>query len=115
SLKRFVLEVQLLLLKPGFGDLSRDEVPLGNVKLFLFGVSRKPDHFHAVTKRGRDGRKGIRGCNEKHFRKVKRQIEIVVPERKVLGRVENLEQSRSRISSEVHAELIHLIQHHHRI
>src|SRR5262245_11765642 len=41
------------------------------------------------------------------------QVQVMVPEGEVLGRVEYLEQSRRRIATKVGTEFVDLVQHHH--
>ena len=63
----FIGELKLLLAQSGLLDLPWDQVSLGDVKLLLFGISREPNHFHAVSQRWRDRRERVGGCDEKHF------------------------------------------------
>src|SRR4030095_14120559 len=42
-------------------------------------------------------------------------MQMVIPEREVLSGIENFQKRRSRIASEIHSQLIHLVQHHYRI
>src|ERR1041384_6388136 len=39
----------------------------------------------------------------------------MIPERKVLSRIEDLEQCGRRIAAKIHAKLVYFIKHHHRI
>ena len=48
-------------------------------------------------------------------REVERQIEIVIAEVVVLLRIEHLEQRRLRVAAKVGADLVDLVDHHHRI
>ena len=49
------------------------------------------------------------------LRQVEGDAEIVVAEGRVLLGVEHLEQRRGRIAVEAGAELVHLVEHHHRV
>ena len=51
---------------------------------------------------------------KKILREIERQIEIVIAERVVLLRIENLEQRRRRIAAIVVSELVDLVEHQHR-
>src|SRR3712207_9488771 len=44
-----------------------------------------------------------------------RSVEVVVAERVVLRRVEDLEQRRARIAAPVRADLVDLVEHDHRV
>src|SRR6266516_367177 len=55
-------------------------------------------------------------CGDKHhFGKVKGKVQVVIPEVIVLFWVQNLEQRRRGITTPVSSDLVHLIQHNHRI
>ena len=49
------------------------------------------------------------------MRQIELDVEIVIPERVVLRRVEHLEQRRRRIAAPVGAELVDFVEHDHRI
>src|SRR3546814_5175988 len=51
----------------------------------VFGVTRQPDHFHAIEQRPRNVQ-GVRGGDEHHVRQVVFDLEIVILERRVLFR-----------------------------
>ena len=57
----------------------------------------------------------VGGADEEHLRQVERQIEIVIAEVVVLLGIEHLEQRRLRIAAEIGADLVDLVDHHHRI
>ena len=83
--------------------------------LLLLGVSGELDDLHAVAQRRRDRVEHVRRRDEQHPRQVERHVEIVVAERGVLLGIEHLEQRRGRIAAEVHAELVDLVEHEHRV
>ena len=64
-------------------------------------------------RRNRVGDVGRR--DEQHLRQIELDVEIVIPERVVLRRIEHLEQRRRRIAAPVGAELVDLVQHDHRV
>src|SRR5262245_61753884 len=39
----------------------------------------------------------------------------MIPEREVLGRIENFQQRRSGVAAEVHSKLVYFVEHHHRV
>ena len=49
------------------------------------------------------------------LRQIELDVEVVIAERVVLRRVEHLEQRRRRVAAPVGAELVHLVQHDHRV
>ena len=90
-------------------------MPLGDLDLFLLGVTGEGNDFHAVPERRLDGIEHIRCRDKHHVRQIERHAEIVVAERKVLFRVQDLEQCGRRIASEVGANLVDFIHHEDRI
>ena len=46
---------------------------------------------------------------------VELDVEVVVAERVVLGRVEHLEQGRRRVAAPIGADLVDLVEHDHRV
>src|SRR3546814_15252700 len=75
----------------------------------VFGVTRQPDHFHAIEQRPRNVQ-GVRGGDEHHVRQVVFDLEIVILERRVLFRIEYLQQRRRRIATTIHGHLVDLIE-----
>src|SRR5690606_10699368 len=61
----------------------------------------------------RDVVQHVRRADEEHLAQVERDVEIVIAERRVLLRIEHLEQRGRRIAVEADAELVHLVEHHH--
>jgi hypothetical protein len=73
------------------------------------------EDLHAVAQRLGDLRQHVRGGEEHHLRQVERHVEVVVEERVVLLGIEHFEQRRTRIAAEVAAELVDLVEQHHRV
>ena len=90
--------------------LLGNEMVLCDRKLFGVGVGRKLDDLHSV-KQGQ-GNRGIAVCrsDEKHIRKIDRDLHKVIAEELVLLRVKHLKQGRGRISAEVVGHLIYFIE-----
>ncbi len=84
-------KIHFLGSQTGFLQPSRPEVPQGDFAFLPLAVSIQPDDFHTVEQGLRERLQRIRRCDEKHFRQIERQIQIVVPERMVLRRVQNLQ------------------------
>ena len=97
------------------GDLLRHEVAARDPHLLLLGVARDLDDLHSVTQRRRDRVQDVRGRDEQDLGEIECHVDVVVPECHVLFGVEHLEQRGGRIAAEVHAELVHLVQHEHRV
>ena len=80
----------------GLLQLPREQIALGDLDLLLLAVAGQPQNLHAVQQRPRDRVERVRRRDEEHLRQIERQIEIVVAERVVLRRVEDLQQGRGR-------------------
>ena len=98
--QRLVVDRPLLRLEAVLGDLGRDQVLARDLDLLVLGVAGDADDLHAVHQRRRDVERVRRG-DEHHVREVVVDLEVVVVERRVLLRVEHLEQRRGRIAAEV--------------
>ena len=107
-----IRELDLLAdLEPVLGRLLGHQVLGGDMDLFQFRVAGKFDHFHPVAQRLGNRIHPVRRGDEQNLREIERRIEIVVPERGVLLRIEHFHQCRRRIAAEIAAEFIHLVQH----
>jgi hypothetical protein len=89
-------------------------VPLGDLDLLVLGVAGDADDLHAVHQRLRHVQR-VGRRHEHHVRQVVVDLEIVVVERRVLLRVEHLEQRRRRIAAEVLAHLVDLVEQEERV
>ena len=85
-------EGDLLSSEPGAGELASDEMRLGDDLLLVGGIAVERDHLEPIEERPRDRFEHVRRGNEQHLRQVEVDLEVVVAERVVLGRIENLEQ-----------------------
>ena len=95
--------------------MPRCQISLRNFQLLAIAVTGELDYFHAIAQRRRNWSQLICCADEKDFRKIEGEIEIVIGERIILFRIENLEQRRCRIATIVGAQLVNLVQHHYRI
>ena len=83
--------------------------------LLVLGVPVELDQLHPVKQRARDGVEHVGRGQEDHVGQVELDLEVMVPERVVLGRVEHLEQRRRRVAAEVRTDLVHLVEQHDRV
>src|SRR5581483_5130823 len=97
-----------------FQLLGHQELP-ADVQLLLFDVARQLDNLHAVAQRGDDRVEDVGGGDEQHLREVVVDLQVVIGECRVLLRVQHFQQRRRRITAEVHADLVDLIQHEQRV
>ncbi len=108
-------EIQVAGFESGLLHLLGNQEALGDFQFFEFGVTGKPNHFHAVLQGGRNGVQHVRGGDEKYLAQVVLDVQIMIHEHVVLFRIEHFEQRRRRIAAEVHRHLVDFIQHEHRI
>ena len=97
------------------GALLRHEVALRDAHLLVGGVALQLDDLQAVAQRRREALQVVGGAHEEHLREVEGHLEVVVREGAVLLRVEHLEQSCLGRSSPPCAELVDLVEEHHRV
>lgn len=83
--------------------------------LLVLGVAVEQHDLHAVEQRRGDGVRDIRSGQEQHVGQVELELEVVVAERVVLSRVEHFQQGARRVAPEVGADLVDLVEQHHRV
>ena len=103
------------VLRPLALDLARDQVAAGDLDLFLLGVAVDLDDLHAVAESRLDRLQQVGRGDEQDLGKVEGHAQVVVGEGVVLLRVEDLQQGRGRVAAEIHADLVHLVHHEHRV
>ena len=96
-------------------ELAAHQVALGDLHLLAGGVAGERDDLHAVAQRAGNGVEHVGGGDEHDAAEIERHVEIVVAERRVLLRIEHLEQRRRRIAVDAGAHLVDLVQHHHAV
>ena len=94
-------------------DLLRDQIAFGDLQFFLSDIPRQPDQFHPIEQRSGDGVRHVGRGNEQDLRQIERQVEVMIVERVVLLRIENLQQCRCRVAVEGGAYLVDLVEHDH--
>jgi hypothetical protein len=109
--QRVIADLDLIFLQAVGLDLPRHEITPGDLKLLLGRVAGEADDLHAVAQRARNGVEHVRGSNEYHPAKVKRDREIIVAERIVLLGIEDFQERRRRIALDAGAELVDLVEH----
>ena len=92
-----------------------NEVAPRDLDLLLFRVPRQLDDLHAVAQRLRYAGQHIGRGHEHDVGQVEGQIDEVIGKSVVLLRVEHFEQRRGRVSPEIPAELVYLVQHEDRV
>src|SRR5262245_7219777 len=112
--QRLVVEAPFLGLEPMRLGLRWDQVTAGDFDLLILGVAGDADDLHAVHQSRRDVARVGRG-DEHNVRQIVIDLKIVVVEGVVLLRVENFEQSRSRIAAKIGAHLVDLVEQEQRI
>ena len=113
--KGCLVYTKLSLLESMLVQLLRYQIVLRNLHLLLSKVSAYIDHLHTVLESRLDVIDVIGSRDEEDVRQIVIYIEIVVMECRILLRIEGLKQCRRRITLEITAELIYLVEHNHRI
>ncbi len=114
-LERRIGDGDLVGLQAVLPDLAGQQVALGDLQLLLLNVAGEVDDLHAVHQ-GRRNLLGVVGRgDEHHFREVERHAEVVVGEVAVLGRVEHFQQRGAGVALHAAAELVDLVEQHHRV
>jgi len=100
---------------PDSSDLARDQVRLGDLGLLAFGVAREVDHLHPVQQGARDVLDEVRRGDEEHLAQVEEHVHVVVRERVVLRRVEDLEEGARGVALVRGAQLVDLVEEEDRV
>src|SRR5215213_2295095 len=106
----FIREVKLFELEPVAFSLFRHEVSLRDLELFSLGVTGETKYLESILKRRWNRMQDVGSGDEKYFREIVFNVEIVILERMVLFRIEHFEQCRTRIATKVRAELIDFVE-----
>ncbi len=97
--------------EPVFRELPGNQVAARDVDLFFFGVPGERDDLHPVEQGRMHGAELVGRGDEEDAREVVVDLEVVVAERVVLGRVEDLEERGSGVALEADAHLVDLVEH----
>src|SRR5450759_581206 len=109
--ERIVRDLDPLLREAVVVELLGEQESLPDLDLLALGVARQLDHLHPVAQRRRDGVEQVGRGDEEDLAQVERHLEVVVLEGVVLLRVQDLEERGRRVAPEVHAQLVHLVEH----
>jgi len=93
------------------GQLARQQEAGEDGALLLLGVARQPDHLHPVQQGPGNGLCGVGGRDEQYVRQVEGKIQVAVPERQILLRIQHLEQHRAGVAADSRSDFVHLIEH----
>ena len=95
--------------------LLGNQVALRDRDLLELGVAGQLDDLHAVLQRDRDPLQVVRRRDEHDVAEVVVEIQVVVVERRVLLRIQHLQQRRRRIAAEVGRHLVDLVEEEDRV
>src|SRR3989442_15457335 len=90
-------------------------MPLGDLQFFAFGVTGKAQHFEPVLQRRRNRVQPIRRGDKEYLGKIVFDIQVVILEHVILFRIENFQESRTRIATKISSELVDFIKQQNRI
>ena len=96
-------------------DLPGDQILERDVNLLFFRVSLQFDDLHAVAQRFRDRIEHIGGGDEQHLRQIERNVQIIIPERRVLFGVQGFQQGRRWVAAKIAPDLVDFVEHEDRI
>ena len=91
---RIVFDRQLILAQAIEFQLAGQQVSLRDLELLVRRVTDEFDLFHAVLEGTGDLVREVRSRDEHHVRQVERYAEVVIHERLVLRRIQDLHQRR---------------------
>ena len=94
--------------------LLAQQVMVGNVDFFIFGITRQPDNLHPIEQRRRNIQRICRR-HEHHVRQVIFHFDIVIDECMVLLGIEHFQQRGCRIAAKIHPHLVNLVEQEQRI
>src|SRR4051794_10191312 len=113
--QELVGDLHLVLAQAVALALARPQVAAGDRGLLGGRVAVEADDLHAVEQRAGD-RLGLVGRRDEHdLGEVELDVEVVVAERRVLRRVEHLEQGRAGVAAPVGADLVDLVEEDDRV
>ena len=93
--------------------LPGKQVPLSDGDLLVGGVPGNRDLLHAIAQRRRHRRHQVRRRDEEDSRQIEGHVQVVVLEREVLLRVEDLQQGGAGVTAEIGPQLVDLVEHEH--
>src|ERR1700747_1728788 len=112
---RLVRNFQVVFRQTCRFELLGNQEALRDLMLFLLGVARDAQDFHAVLQWLRNGVQHVGGADEHDLRKIVFDVEIMVGEGVVELGVEHFHQGRRGISAKIHGHLVHFVENKDRI
>src|SRR5207248_2465396 len=109
------IPTDLLRLQSVFAQLPRQKVTFSDLEFLALGVARQIDQLHSIEQWSWNPADVVRGRDEDDLREIEWHVEIAIDKSVVLARIEHLEQRARGVAAEVGADLVDLIEHHHRI
>ena len=101
--------------QPVLLDLPGQQVPLGDIQLFILSIAADLDQLHAVEQRARNGIHRV-GCgNEHHAGKIERRFQIVIAESVVLRAVEHFKHRARRIAAHIGGHFVDFVKQEDRV
>ncbi len=91
-------------------QLPGQQIVVGDLDLFLLRVAEKLQDLHAVPEGGRNRIQHVGGGDEHHLGQVEADLEIMIGERGILLRVQDLEEGGSGIAAKIGADLVDFVQ-----
>mmetsp|Transcript_71336 Transcript_71336/g.204682 ORF Transcript_71336/g.204682 Transcript_71336/m.204682 type:complete len:528 (-) Transcript_71336:879-2462(-) len=88
---------------------------VGDGHLLLKDITGQPDDLHSIQQRPRNRVCDVGRANEECLGQVHRSVQVQIAEGRILSRIEDLQQCRGRISAEVSAQLVDLVDQDHRV
>ena len=115
GLQQLVAHRDLVLAQSVALALARPQVVACDGHLLGHGVAVEADDLHAVQQRAGDRLGLVGGRDEDDLGQVELDVEVVVAERGVLRRVQDLEQGRAGVAAPVGADLVDLVEEDDRV
>src|SRR5207244_10372466 len=113
--QRGIRERQLPRAQTILSQLTRNEVPLGDLELLTLGVAGEVDGLEPIEERSGYALQEVRGRDEQYLGEVERHSKVMIRERVILRRVEHFQQGRRRISLEGDPQLVDFVEQEDRV
>jgi len=113
--QRVLGEFDFLIAESVLDELLWDQVALHDLQLFFFGVSGSSSTSILSRSACGTGSSMLAVVRNNTFRKIERDVQVMVGEGVVLLGIEHLEQRRRRIAAEIHAELVDFVEDEQRV
>jgi len=105
----------LIFFQAVFFQTLGHQIPFGDFQFFRINVAGQLNNFHAVQKRLGNRIQRIGGNNKKDVGNIKGKIQVMIPKRRILLRVQHFQQGAGGIALIARPHFINLINHKHRV